>query len=64
MARAKLVKAKGKCCKSGPRCKRCPVVLQRLERVELAERRGKRKYALSAKLKPKTLKQARKRALA
>jgi hypothetical protein len=43
------VKSKKRCCKSGPRCKRCPVVLKRLEKQELAERRGKRTYAVSAK---------------
>jgi hypothetical protein len=61
MAKSRVVKAKRKCCKSGPRCKRCPVVLQRLELAELAERRSKRRYKLSRKLKPKVLKRARAR---
>ena len=61
MAKSRLVKAKRKCCKSSPRCKRCPVVLQRLEREGLAEHRGKRTYEVSRKLKPKALKRARAR---
>jgi hypothetical protein len=35
------VKPKKKCCKDGPRCKRCPVVLKRLEDRGLATRSGK-----------------------
>jgi hypothetical protein len=58
------VKAKRKCCKSGPRCKRCPVVLKRLEDAELAERLDKRRWRISRELKRKELKRARKRALA
>ena len=34
------IKPKKKCCKSGPRCKRCPAALRKLERRGLAERRG------------------------
>ncbi|HEX2128315.1 MAG TPA: hypothetical protein VHF58_03760 [Solirubrobacterales bacterium] len=64
MAKARVVKAKRKCCKAGPRCKRCPVVLRRLEAQELAERRSKRTYVLSRKLKPKALKRARARTAA
>jgi hypothetical protein len=58
------VKAKRKCCKSGPRCKRCPVVLKRLEDAELAERLDKRRWRISRELKRKQLTRARKRALA
>ena len=57
------VKAKRKCCKSGPRCKRCPVVLKRLADAELAERLDKRRWLVSRKLKRKQLKRARKRRL-
>jgi len=55
------VKAKKSCCKDSPRCKRCPVVLKRLSREDLAERVDKRHYLLSAELKKKQLKAARKR---
>ena len=54
------VKPKKACCKSGPRCKRCPVVLQRLAAQGLAERSGKR-YLLAADLRKKQLKAARAR---
>lgn len=43
---ARRVKAKKKCCKDTPRCKRCPVVLKKLERAGHAERVGKREYVL------------------
>jgi hypothetical protein len=46
---AKRVKAKRPCCKSSPRCKRCPVVLKRLERGGSAVRTGRRRFRL---LKP------------
>ena len=39
-ARPKRVKPKKRCCKSRPRCKRCPVVMKRLHKVGLAEREG------------------------
>ena len=40
------VKVKKSCCKSRPRCKKCPVVCKRLEKQGLAVRDGKRKYVL------------------
>jgi hypothetical protein len=43
---AKVVKAKRSCCQSRPRCKRCPVVLRRLAKEGVAERKGKRTYRL------------------
>ncbi len=55
------VKAKKRCCKDRPRCKRCPVVLERLAARGLAERLGKRRYELSARLKKKHVKAARSR---
>lgn len=55
------LKAKKSCCKSRPRCKRCPVVLERLAKQGLAERVGRRRYELSPELKKKHLKAARKR---
>ena len=57
---AELIKPKKGCCKSDPRCKRCPVVLKRLEKADLAERQGKR-YLLSKDLRKKQLTAARTR---
>ena len=64
MAKSRVVKAKRECCQSAPRCKRCPVVMQRLEQQSLAKRKSKRKYKLSRKLKAKHLKRARARSAA
>ncbi len=55
-----LVKPKQGCCKSDPRCKRCPVVMKRLEALDLAEKQGKR-YLLSKELRKKQRKAARTR---
>ncbi len=55
------VKAKKRCCKDSPRCKRCPVVLKRLSGEGVAERVDKRHYLLSPDLTKKQLKTARKR---
>jgi hypothetical protein len=48
MATGREVKAKKRCCKSGPRCKKCPVVLKRLAAGGFAERTGKRTYVVDA----------------
>ena len=56
----KALKPKKACCKSGPRCKRCPVVLKRLAEQGLAKREGKR-YVLAADIRKKQLKTARAR---
>jgi hypothetical protein len=40
------IKTKTPCCQDAPRCKRCPVVLKRLEGAGLAERTGKRTYTM------------------
>ena len=55
----RVVKVKRKCCKSKPRCKRCPVVCKRLEKLGLAERTDDRHYSLSVELRKKQLKKAR-----
>jgi hypothetical protein len=55
---AKPIKPRKRCCKSRPRCKRCPVVLMRLESQGLADR-AKGRYVLSDSLKKKHLKAAR-----
>ena len=58
---ARLVKTKKRCCKSGPRCKRCPVVCKRLEKKGLAERLELRLYLVSGDVTKKQLKVARAR---
>lgn len=58
---AQSVKTKAKCCKSGPRCKRCPAVYKRLEREGLAERTGKRRYVILEPPTKKQMKRARRR---
>jgi hypothetical protein len=56
------VKTKKRCCKSGPRCKKCPVVWKRLATEGLAERESKRKYTPTAgKIPKKAMKAARSR---
>ncbi len=42
----KVLKAKKRCCKDKPRCKRCPVVLKRLEKAGLVERISKREVVV------------------
>ena len=54
------MKTKKRCCTSRPRCKRCPVVLKRLEQQGLAERKGRFAYELSPDLTKKAMKAARK----
>ena len=58
---ARIVKTKKRCCKSGPRCKRCPVVCKRLEKKGLAERLELRLYLVSGDVTKKQLKVARAR---
>jgi hypothetical protein len=55
------VKPKKGCCKSKPRCKRCPVVAKRLVKAGLAERRADGFVVLSPDITKKQLKLARKR---
>ena len=57
---ARQVKAKKKCCGSNPRCKRCPVVLKRLHKADLAEHSGGRFYVVGPVPKKK-MKKARAR---
>jgi len=56
---AREIKPKKRCCRSGPRCKRCPIMLKRLEARGLAERRGKR-FVIAKAARKKDLKAARK----
>lgn len=59
---AKTVQAKKRCCKSSPRCKRCPIVLKRLEQAGLAEHLHGREFRLHPSLHKAQLKAVRKRA--
>jgi hypothetical protein len=60
VAKVRRIKAKKRCCKSGPRCKRCPVVCRRLEKRGMAVREGKRTWVLIDVTKP-AMKSARAR---
>ncbi|MCZ4494768.1 MAG: hypothetical protein JWP53_3699 [Conexibacter sp.] len=48
MSARRQVKVKRSCCKSDPRCRRCPVVAKRLLNAGLAERTAKRTYVVDA----------------
>jgi hypothetical protein len=61
MAKVRLVKTKKRCCKSSPRCKRCPVVCKRLARDGHAVRQDSRHYLVDLGVGKKTLKAARAR---
>ncbi len=56
-----LYKPKKGCCKSDPRCKRCPVVAKRLVKRGFAERLDDGFVLISAGVKKKHIKAARKR---
>ncbi len=60
-SKAKVVKAKKGCCKSSPRCKRCPVVCKRLEKAGAAVRLDGRRYELAVTLRKQELRAARAR---
>ena len=53
------LKAKKRCCKDKPRCKRCPVVCKRLTAMGYAERVSKRRFVLDGKPPKKAVKAAR-----
>jgi hypothetical protein len=55
----KLVKPRKRCCKSRPRCKRCPVVWKRLARQGYAERESKRRYVVIDVVPKRAAKSAR-----
>jgi hypothetical protein len=61
MAKVKLVKPKKRCCKSGPRCKRCPVVCKRLMKDGHATLRPNGHYLVDLGIGKKALKAARAR---
>ena len=54
-------KPKAKCCKDGPRCKRCPVVLKKLAKAGYADKRSDGKYIIVELVPKKALKAARAR---
>ncbi|MGH2942725.1 MAG: hypothetical protein ACRDLN_08135 [Solirubrobacteraceae bacterium] len=56
-----LIKPKKACCRSDPRCKRCPVVAKRLIKGGLAERRSDGLVVISPSVTKKQVKAARKR---
>jgi hypothetical protein len=56
---AKTIRSKKKCCKDGPRCKRCPVVCKRLEKAGYLERQSKRSWRVIEVPRKKALKAAR-----
>jgi hypothetical protein len=61
VAKVKLVKPKKRCCKSGPRCKKCPVVCKRLMKAGVATRRPDGGYLVELGIGKKALKTARAR---
>jgi len=54
------IKTKKRCCKSGPRCKKCPVVYKRLEAQGLAIREDQRVW-VALDVSKKQFKRARAR---
>ena len=56
MKPGKTIKTKAPCCKSRPRCERCPVVFCRLEAQGYVERSKKNRFLVTAKVKKKRLK--------
>ncbi len=60
-AAGKVVRAKGKCCKSRPRCKRCRVTLARLAEQGLAERLDRRHFVILELVPKRELKVARRK---
>jgi hypothetical protein len=58
---ARSIKPKKACCRSNPRCKRCPVVCKRLVKQGLAERRSDGIVVILAGVSKKQVRLARKR---
>ena len=61
MGDVKRVKPKKRCCKSSPRCKKCPVVCKRLSKQGLALKHPKGYYLVDLSVGKKTLRAARAR---
>jgi hypothetical protein len=60
-SKPRVVKAKKGCCKSSPRCKRCPVVCKRLEKAGVAVKLDGSRYELAVTMRKKDLRAARAR---
>ena len=45
------IKVKKKCCRSAPRCKKCPVLWKKLSKRGRAERLSRRKYVALDKIR-------------
>jgi len=56
---ARVVKPKKRCCKSRPRCKKCPVVCRRLAADGLAVKAPDGRYVVAAGVGKKRYKKAR-----
>jgi hypothetical protein len=54
-----VVRCKRKCCKSRPRCKRCPAVWKRLAKAGYAERDSKLRYVVIDVVPKRAIKSAR-----
>lgn len=54
-----MITAKKKCCEDKPRCKKCPVTLERLRKAGYAERLSRREYDVAATVPGKVRKAAR-----
>jgi hypothetical protein len=59
--KVKLIKPKKRCCKSAPRCKKCPVVCKRLMKAGAATKRPNGHYVVDLGVGKKALKAARAR---
>lgn len=53
------LKPKRKCCKSRPRCKRCPVTLDRLSKMGFVERHSNGRYVVIEVVPKRELRAAR-----
>ena len=53
------IRCKRKCCKSGPRCKRCPVVWKQLAKQGYADRDAKLRYTVVDVVPKRAMKAAR-----
>ncbi len=60
-SQAKVLKPKKGCCKSAPRCKRCPVVCKRLAKAGAAVKRDDGRYELAVTVRKKQIREARAR---
>jgi hypothetical protein len=64
MGKVTVIKPKRRCCNSRPRCKRCPVVCDRLVKAGVATKLDNGSYALTVTLRKKQIKKQMKAARA